>query len=62
MLSGDADILQPDLALMPSSYLHGILVLRRNHMETTLFLALLPLVDALQDAVRDLGFVDSDHF
>lgn len=30
-------------------------------MQTTLFLALLPLVDTLQDTVGDLRLVDSDH-
>lgn len=61
VLSGDTDILQPDLALMPSPYLHRILIFRSNDMQTTLFLTLLPLVDPLQDAVRDLRLIDSDH-
>lgn len=56
-----ANVLKPDLTLMPPPNFNGILVLRTDHMQTALLLALLALVDALEDEIGGFRFLYGDH-
>jgi hypothetical protein len=59
--AGYADILQPDLALVSTAHLDGVLIFGTNDVETSLLPALLALIDALEDDVGQFGLLDGDH-
>ena len=57
----NTNVLQPDLALVSPPHLDRILVLGANHVQAPLLLALLPLIDALENKVGIFGLVYSYH-
>jgi hypothetical protein len=61
VLPGNADVLQPDFALMPSPDFDSVLVFRTDNMQAPLFLTLPPFVDAFKDDVGQFGLVNRDH-
>ena len=53
--------MESDFTLMTSSDFDNIVAVRTNHVETSFFLALSPLVDAFQNEVRFFRFLYCDH-